>query len=152
MKTLNIFLFVLMFSVLSYSQELKFEDMIYLHKNRHNFDKCTIYLANYDYVYMETNYEYKVFSLDGIKGEKSKSFFTIDKNNVELMSPQKSTFDYYRQVTEDYKMELKNSGFYKDGSSWFDYTNDKYVIILTQVPISKNSSKYYYRIGLYIRE
>lgn len=152
MKTFYIFLFLMAFSVQTYSQELNFNDLIYLYTNRLDLDKCDTYLAKKNFVYNEYKDETYLFSYNKTSPKLAQAFFFLGKGYVNLQSVKRQTFDYYKNIASSYNIPLTDSGADKLGNLFFVYMNDKYYFDLSQGMSEAGSGNTIYLIYFRIRQ
>lgn len=148
MRTLYIFLFINVISVLSYSQELNFNDMIYLHTNRQDMDKCDSYLEKKNFIFFTISDKKYHFRQKNINTKIYAAEIWIGTESLTLTSYYRQTYDYYRQIALNNGFKLEKSGDDGIGNLRFIYINDKYYLALIQVPLKDDQVKVAYMIYL----
>lgn len=144
MKRLYTLLLLLTFSIPVLSQELNFNDLVYLYTNIDDLDKCDSYLAKKNFIFMEKSDESLIFSYKRGKNKKAEAFIFINRATIVLQSNKRTTFDYYKQMVKTLGLKLSNSGTTEQGALYFDYYSQKYFVLLTQVldPVDSEATLY----------
>ncbi len=147
MKTLYIFLFLNVFSVLSYSQELNLNDVIYLYENRDDFKKCRSYLSNIKFKYIDGDEsEGYVFSYNQINKWESKAIVTIKKDEIFFETVTRLTLEYLGDNLNKEGIVATGMDSLGDASYW-SFHDGKHSILLLQGKNDGTQS----RTGLQIR-
>lgn len=133
----------------SFSQELNFEDLVYLYTNRLDLEKCDSYLAKKNFVYdMKTEDAYW-FAFERNKAKKSQALIALFPDRVHFISLKRTTFDYYKQMAKNYAIKLIDSGEH-NGFMFFEYDSAKYWMYLGQGTDTDNLNQMVYFVGFMV--
>lgn len=116
----------------TFSQELNFNDMIYIFTNREDLDKSDSYLVKKKFEYLEYKNGYYVFTFNRGINKNAEAFVYISTENIALQTIKRTTFDYYKQIAATYKLKLTENGADEMGNMVLTYQNEKFYLSLTQ--------------------
>ena len=148
MKMIYIVCFLIIGSSNLIPQELNFNDMIFLYKNRSFLDKCDPYLAKKNFAFSRGNTVCSEYIQKNSKDEVYAPQVTICDTYIYLTTFERATFDYYTNIATQYGMKLTKSGVNHSGHLEFTYMSDKYYLGLTQIPVKGEYGKIDYMIWL----
>ncbi len=148
MKMIYIVCLIIIGSFNALSQELNFNDLIFLYKNRSYLDKCDPYLAKKNFVFYGGNTICSEYIQKNSKNEVYAPHVQICDNSIYLATFERATFDYYTNIATQYGMKLTESGVNHSGHLQFTYISDKYYLGLTQIPVKGEYGKIDYMIWL----
>lgn len=132
MKPLYTFLFLACFTIPVLSQELNFNDLIYLYNNRLDLAKCDTYLSKRNFTYLEYADNIYTFTFKRLSEKTAEAFLFLSTKYVMLQSVKRSTFDYFKEITSSYGLFLDGTGILENGALNFTYRSKEYYLSLSQ--------------------
>ena len=153
MKKIYFLCFVIFGSLNLLSQELNFDDLIYIQSNRENTAKNNNYLSKRNFYYDSSYGDMHVYTLNGIPYLRSQTYvFTMDVL-VSLVSRKESTFNYYENIASSLELKLTNNTDRSMGGIELSYSNIKYSLTLIKdcIKVTRGTCEYNYQILLIVR-